>query len=156
MESRHSLEKLSLSECTLHLNVVESICQNGKTLRVLDLSDSYGVHPKYIHDILKNCSELREVNFGFSYHWELKEDAVDFIVNNITINIEKLAFGNNRYVQDKQVKNLVTRCNKITALNLYRTGITKDSITYIIENLKSTLEELDVRSCWDATKGNIH
>jgi len=53
-------------------------------------------------------------------------------------------FGARYNLQDEHVKKLVNRCNKITHLDLSCTSITNDSVHSIIEQLKATLEELDV------------
>ena len=49
---------------------------------------------------------------------------------------------------DKHVKTLVTRCNKITELNLggWKSEITKQSLNFIIEHLKLTLVNLNLES----------
>ena len=48
---------------------------------------------------------------------------------------------------DKHVKKLVTRCNKIAELNLGGVNsITKQSLSFIIENLKLTLVKLNFES----------
>ena len=46
---------------------------------------------------------------------------------------------------DGYIKILVSRCNKIRSLDLAKSGsITNNSLTRIKENLKNTLEELDI------------
>ena len=64
------------------------------------------------------------------------------MVKNLSTKIEKLRlrFG----VRDEHVKILVNRCHKIKSLNLSSCEITNNSLKNIIENLKYTLEELDV------------
>ena len=69
------------------------------------------------------------------------------MVNNLTPEVEKLGIGSLRELKDEHVKALVTRCNKLSVLNLQNTTITNDSLTRIIENLQDTLEELSVRYC---------
>ena len=154
LDSCYSLEKLSLSHCYLNRNHINSVChQNGQTLKVLDLQGCKGLIPEFIQDIVKFCVELREFNFAVIF---MKEESFNFIMNNITTKIEKIRLGSHGYqtvVKDSQMKTLVTRCNKISALSLcagYDT-LTKDTFTNIIENLHSTLEELDI-VCHDATE----
>ena len=47
-------------------------------------------------------------------------------------------------VRDEHIKKLVTRCKNLRILDLKGTSISDESITTIIEQLKPTLEELDV------------
>ena len=67
------------------------------------------------------------------------------MVNNLTPNIRKLDIRENNYLQDKHVKLLVERCNRITELKLSDCfSITNDSVYSIATNLNSSLEKLDV------------
>jgi hypothetical protein len=65
------------------------------------------------------------------------------LVNNLTPNILKLNLGSQDFLKDKHVKSLVSRCKKITELNLSFTPITNDSLDNIIKQLNS-LEKLSV------------
>ena len=56
---------------------------------------------------------------------------------------------------DGYVKILVSRCNKITSLNLAFEYISDYSLTSIKENLSSTLEELDVGRCRKITDSKL-
>ena len=51
-------------------------------------------------------------------------------------------------LNDRHINTLVTRCKKISVLDLKSTSITYHSITSIIENLQPTLEELNVRNTY--------
>ena len=59
------------------------------------------------------------------------------------------------FVKDRHVKILVSRCNKITSLNLAFEHISDNSLTSIKENLSSTLEELDVGRCQNITDSKL-
>ena len=161
LESCYSLEKLSLSgkslegQYHLSLKLINSTSlQNGKTLRVLDLSycsfcpKLYGcIDCEYtcgLQQILENCTELKELSL---YKADLHEKSIDTLVFNLTSKIEKLDLFDTKYLRDEQVKVLVTRCNKITELNLggLRTLITKHSLKIISEHLKSTLVKLNFK-----------
>ena len=65
------------------------------------------------------------------------------LVNNLTPNILKLNLASQDFLKDKHVKTLVSRCKKITELNLSFTPITNDSLDNIIKQLNS-LEKLSV------------
>ena len=168
LESCYSLQKLSLSKICLPLKLISIVSlQNGKTLKVLDLSkcifltvrrngtythnyDSSKCELNCIQLIVENCTELEELSLNMT---KLCERSIDFLVSNLTTNIEKLDLFDQSFLMDKHVKKLVTRCNKITELNFGGwTSITRHSLNYIIENLKSTLVKLNL----EFTKVNFH
>ena len=91
---------------------------------------------------------------------KLSESSIDFLVSNLTSKIEKLDLFDIPCLNDEHVKELVTRCNKITDLNLGgRNSITKQSMNFIIEHLQLTLVKLGVKSvqfnCLISVKSNI-
>ena len=163
LESCYSLEKLSLSEFYLSSKLIRfTSLQNGKTLRVLDLSyctfyrkytrgigsnsllgqkfhyeDTSKRELECIQQIVENCTELKELSL---YETQLHTKSIDFLVTNLTSNIEKLDLYNQNLLRDRHVTKLVTRCNKITELNLggWKSEITKQSLNFIIEQLKLT------------------
>mgnify|MGYP001274082849 CR=1 FL=1 len=89
--------------------------------------------------IVRNCTELREVDFSFR---EFPQDVLDYLANNLTPKIKKLNLYYQQELTDEHVKALVIRCNKITDLNLSGTKISKVALMSIIGNLKLTLEKL--------------
>ena len=162
LESCYSLQKLSMSKFHLSSKLISSIgLQNGKTLRVLDLShctfcaDDWNCTylelplstsicdvPGAIMQIVENCTELRELSL---YKTKLCEKSINILVSKLTSKIEKLDLFNMSLLKDKHVKTLVTRCNKITELNLaWETSITRQSLNFIIEHLQSTLVKLNL------------
>ena len=66
------------------------------------------------------------------------------LVDNLTPTILKVTLGFQKDLQDEHVKKLVKRCNKITHLCFNSTIITNNSVHNIIEQLKASLEKLDV------------
>ena len=161
LDSCYSLQKLSLSKFHLSFKLINITClQNGKTLKVLDLSKctfctnekncTYNyAHPWYsrctsdipIKQIVENCSELKELSL---YKTKFCETSVDILVSNLTSKIEKLNLFDMSCLGDKHIKKLLSRCNKITELNLGgSTLITKQSLDFIIEYLQLTLVKLD-------------
>ena len=163
LQSCYSLQKLSMSKFHLSSELIRSIgLQNGKTLRVLDLSRSTFCAndnctylelllstsicdvPGAIMQIVKNCTELRELSL---YKTKLCETSIDILVSMLTSKIEKLDLFNMSLLKDRHVKTLVTRCNKITELNLAgETSITWQSLNFIIEHLQSTLVKLNLEN----------
>jgi hypothetical protein len=151
--STYSLEKLSLSHLHLSSKLISSVSlQNGKTLMVLDLSHcslctdeaSWYCTPK-VQQIVENCTELMELNLHLT---KLCEKSVDILCFSLTSKIKKLNLFGIDFLKDNHVKKLVTRCNKITELNLGgpTTLITKKSVNFITEHLQSTLVMLDLGS----------
>jgi len=156
LDSCHTLEKLSLNSVTLNERMISSICiQNGKTLKILRLNgcnrllglgflnilSQEELTLKYVKPIVDYCTELRELDLS---HCVISEEAMDYLANNIPPNTFKLCFRGIKRIQDHQVKMLVSRCNKITEFNLCSTEVNNDSVTYIIKDLHSTLEKLDL------------
>ena len=156
LESCYSLQKLSLSKFKLSWKQILTILQNGKTLKVLDLSrctfctgqkncrvycGCNGTVP--IKKIVENCNELEELCLHKTW---LPETSIDFFVSNLTSKIQKLDLFGMSHLRDEHVKILVTRCKKITELNLggWNSGITKKSLSLIIEHLKLTLVKLNL------------
>ena len=58
----------------------------------------------------------------------------------------KIPSENQPTFTDEHVKTLTKRCNKISELSLCCTSITNESVNSIIEDLKNTLEKLDLYS----------
>ena len=175
--SCQSLEKLSLELLVFDPQTVKNtICiQNGQTLKTLDLETWSTLYPKIVYnslgvgslctnneqkmairreigaiipDIVKNCVNLTELNLGSV---NLFENSLHYLVNNLTPKISKLSLrgcGNSQILTDEHVKTLVTRCNKLTELNLsYCYKLTDMTLTNIFEHLKDTLEILDLSCC---------
>ena len=141
LASCYSLEALSLAQKPLTSEIVKNLCyQNGKTLQILNLTNSDRYHSEdSIKLIVRNCTELREVDFSFI---EIPQDVLDYLANNLTPKIKKLNLYYQRELTDEHVKALVCRCNKITDLNLSGTKISKVALMSIIGNLKLSLEKL--------------
>ena len=158
LQKCHLLQKLSVSgyvspDMAFHIGY-----QNGKTLRVLDLRWSTfkikGTQKTVereiekelnsIQHIVKNCLNLKEVFFPGTAGDNLSEIALDFLVSNITPTVEILSFNYMKLISDKHVKILSSRCKNLKTLTLAGTSITSESISIIIETMKTTLECLDV------------
>ena len=160
----HSLKKLSLRNTVarsvnhvfrynalLKPFMFEIICnQNGQTLQTLNLTFTYGTSWEFLPSdmmlIVTKCVVLREVNFSGC---RVSKNCVKILVNNISQNVEKLGLdGPGIQPKDKHIVALVSRCKKITSLNLaIGRDLTDISLTSIILNLKLTLEELDIGYC---------
>jgi hypothetical protein len=138
--------------------MISSINQNGKTLNELNLTNSYPYklstnqdqffeqndstkQNQFFQQFIGNCDVLTELNLEDVY---CTNDSIDYLVNNLTVNIRKLNLrGIN--IKDHQLKMLVTRCNKLTELNLNYTKVSNESVNHILAYLHSTLEKLYIR-----------
>ena len=147
LASCNLLEKLSLHYVHLSNSMISSINQNGKSLKQLNLTrcsiypyDSTNQNQFFQHFIDK-CDVLTELNLEEVY---CTNDSIDYLVNNLTVNIQKLNLGGIN-IKDHQLKILVTRCNKLTELNLKHTKVSNESVNHILAYLQSTLEKLYIR-----------
>ena len=159
LSSSHSLKTFSLTDynmCLFPNDILRNFySQNGQTLQTLNLAFTSVVSWKHIELIVNNCAGLKEVDFSLCY---LAYESILLLVNGITKNVEKfgLAYcGSGTDAEDRWVKILVSRCNKIKSLNLAWNSISDNSLTSINENLKNTLEELDIGRCLNITNTKI-
>jgi hypothetical protein len=142
-----SLQKLSMNYLALSLDIVKIISnQIGKTLQVLDLNgckiaESWEIKLEPIQIILRNCINLKEVNFDNTI---LSKEAIQCLVENITPSIQVLSLNYVISVNDENIRILVNRCKELKTLNLAHTPITIQSLLAIIETLKPSLEQLDI------------
>ena len=84
---------------------------------------------------------MLEVNFGLTL---LSENSIKYVINNITPGILKLGLYQIK-VTDAHIETLVTRCKKLTSLDLRESDISDKSLTSIIKHTK--LEELNICDC---------
>ena len=142
-----SLQKLSVANLSLDLNDIQYIWKSGQTLQVLDLGfcdlelRNETKVTKLLQDLFSNCAHLTELNISENH---LIEAHIQALVDNLTPTILKVSLTTQENLQDEHVKKLVKRCNKITHLDFSDTSITNDSVHSIIEQLKTSLEALNV------------
>ena len=143
LASCYSLEKLCLIESKLEsINMEDLTAQNGQTLQVLNMINCRGLNLDKMKLLIDRCVQLKELNLRDA---DISEEAIDYLVKNLTPNIEKLSLANQEYfIGDNEIKTLVSRCKNLNSLDLRNTGIGDDSLTAIIENLQDTLENLNV------------
>ena len=134
-------------------DLVNSICNNGSTLQVLDLSNSTMVSTQ-LKLIIEKCVELKELNLAGVIIWSENANVrydvhfANYLAENLTTKIEKLSIVLVSF-SDENVKTLVNRCTKISSLNLAMTKITSDSLKSIADLLGPSLEELHLRICYN-------
>jgi hypothetical protein len=69
------------------------------------------------------------------------------LVNNLTDKVRQLKLNIQPNLNDEHVKTLVSRCKRISALDLSHCNITDVSIDHIMNYLSPTLEKLNVNGC---------
>ena len=152
------LQNLKMEGLLITSKMAVSICKNGTTLQVLNLNHSfvddtfkrldYDVPNGDFRSIIKCCQELKELDLNYvnatNYGNEnegLSDEDLEYLAENISSNVEKLNLIN-QDVQDKNVKIMLSRCNKIKVLTLEALFIFEDSLKTIGQHLNLTLEEL--------------
>jgi len=113
-------------------------------LQTLDLSAFRGLNLELMTNIL-SCRTLTEISFRCIV---LPEDdsnnLVQYLVENLSSDIEKVSLAGMECLTDEQIKTLVTRCKKIKELELFGCRkITEDSLTIIVEQCDQMVK-LDV------------
>ena len=69
------------------------------------------------------------------------------LVNNLTDKVRQLKLNMQPNLKDEHVKTLVSRCKRLSALDLSHCNITDVSIDHIMNYLSPTLEKLNVNGC---------
>merc|ERR1712088_957179 len=95
--------------------------------------------------ITSNCVNLKEVNFAKA---QISESAINYLVENLTPNLEKISLLCQSQITDKHVWALVNRCDKLFGLRklpkfkvLNYSGASPDEI----ENLRRHLQLHNIR-----------
>jgi hypothetical protein len=115
--------------------------KNGKTIKVLDLSLCKGLVLESIQLIVRNCSELRELNLEET---NLTNESICLLSHELTTKIEKLSLHWLKIVNDEHKVAIVNRCKNLLTLDLAFNSITNLSLNSIVKNLRPALEETDV------------
>ena len=96
-------------------------------------------------EIIKSCQELKELHLDQNLEETFSDvETIDFLVENMPPNVEKLSLIGLNYPRDEQIANLLCRCNKIKVLGLEAYHISDDSLKSIRKYLNLTLEELSL------------
>ena len=152
-----SLQHLVLEGLQLTTKIAISICKNGKTLQILNLNYSFAHEWEWgtlrffpasivhLQEIIKSCQGLKELHLRhFLETIQDDHNTIDFLVENMPPNVEKLDLLGLDYVRDDQFAILLRRCNKIKILGLEAYHISDESLTNIRQYLNLTLEELSL------------
>ena len=116
-----------------------------KTLRTLNICLLNWLSTKSLQAIVMQYAKLQEISCEYL---KLDQNALNQIVTGLTPGIEKVSLAGNKELTDEHIETLVSRCNKITALDI--SGIrflTNNVITSIWNHLKLSLRELDITEC---------
>ena len=115
IKSCHFLQKLSLKYLEINEEIMKSIIQqNCLTLEILDLSGCTGITYESIQNI-SQLNNLTEINFSWtkSLIFHFNSEIIQYLVNNLPINLKKLSLRGQKMVQDEDVLCLVKRCKNI-------------------------------------------
>jgi len=113
--SCRSLQKLSLARLSLSSDAMNSC--NYKQIQTLDLNSFRGLDLELMKNIL-SCKTLTEVSFK-NHPIQYNSDwLVQYFVENVSSDIEKVSLGGMKCLNNKHVKILVTRCKKIKELEI--------------------------------------
>ena len=128
--SCHNLKKLSVNDGDWKSDeLTKGILQNSNSLKVLDLSGCCKLESQDLKSIVSRCLELTDANFDYLC---LRTYNFASIITNLTPNIKKLSLsGTSLKLSD--LNKLITRCNKITDLDLSWALLYPDQI---ITNIK--------------------
>ena len=119
--------------------------QNGQTLRKFNICLLNWLSTKSVQVIVMQCTKLQEISFEYL---KLDQNAFNQLVSGLTPGIEKVSLAGNKELTDENIETLVSKCNKITSLDI--SGIrflTNNVITSIFNHLKLSLRELDITEC---------
>ena len=109
------------------------ILQNRHSLQILNLSDCHGLDFPSFQQIIKDCVGLRELNLDFTS--KIYNRSLSYLAQYLTPNIQKLSLRGH-YISHYDLKVLVRRCNKITALDVINAlQISAAALNTIIDNL---------------------
>ena len=109
--------------------------QNSATeVSLFQVLHLYGLDLNFetVKQVVDKCINLSEVNFSDT---KLCPDSVNYLVKNLTQNVQKLSLQDLESVTDERVSTLVIRCNKLTSLDLFKTSVTNAVLTSIITHL---------------------
>ena len=143
ISSCQSLQKLSLSSLSLSSDAMKSC--NYQYLQTLYLNYFKGLDLELMRNILssKTLTELSFRNHAIQYN---SDWLVQYLVENVSTDVEKVSLGGLTCLTDKQVKTLVKRCKKIKELELFGSKhITDDSLTSIVQH-SDQMVKLDISS----------
>ena len=112
--SCHNLKKFSVNDLTISDELTKGILQNSNSLKVLDLSACCKLDSQDLKSIVSRCLELTDANFDYLC---LRTYNLASIFTNLTPNIKKLSLSG-AALRLSDLSKLITRCNKITDLDL--------------------------------------
>ena len=111
---------------TISHDLISHICnKNSSSLQVLNLGNCRGINPSIyrnldfeaIQIITKELIHLKEVDFSGSLGSIDSEITIRYLVNNITINLEKINLANVHNIGDDDIHILATRFYELESIN---------------------------------------
>lgn len=139
------LYKLALENLEINRNVCRNIAGNPD-LHTLHLEMCSGLDESGLELILTNCSQLRELNIGWT---RMSPEMVRVLVHLVPANLEKLNIaGCRESIEDDHVSELSQKCRNLVEIDISdAANITSKSIEAVLENLEN-LESLSTSRCY--------
>ena len=148
LNSCHRLQKLSLSVQPFDFHFVKQlILRNCKTLQTISLTLCDWLKADSKVDFFGLCLELTEFKMTGYPDFEMQSDQLDLMIDSFPPNLLKIELAFIENLSDLHIEKLVRKCDKITAISLFYTCVTSQSVTTIVRYLKNSLEVLDLQGC---------
>ena len=120
-----NLEKLAIRNLTISQDLMFHICNKNSSITHLNLGNCRGVNQSFyrnldfesIQIITKELINLKEVDFSGSLGSIDSESTIRYLVNNITINLEKINLATVHNIGDDDIHILVTRFYELESIN---------------------------------------
>ena len=146
LNSCHILQKLSLEELDFDF-VKQLILRNSKTLQTINMVLFDPLKDDSKVDFFGCCLKLTEFKITGITNYNFRSDQLDLMIDSLPPNLLKVEFSHFEELSDLHIEKLVRKCDKITAISLFYTCVTNQSVTTIVRYLKNSLEVLDLQGC---------
>jgi len=145
LKTCRTLKKLALENCLVSDEVCTGIGLNSN-LSVLHLGMTQGLTPLGVQIVLDGCTNLTELNVGWT---GLSELGVRAVCEHVKPSLERLNISGNRdSLQDDHTFQVVTNAPNLRELDLSdATKITSVSLDLVVEHLKQ-IESLSTSRCY--------
>ena len=142
--SCNSVQTLSLKNVHIQRKLGQNVLKylNPQKLQCLDLTSFSGLDLDCIKHLLKS-ETLTEISFrdikklGYFKEW------IEYVVNNLPMNLEKISLGGLESLENEHVIKLVKKHKNLKQLELHGSPVENEALESIIEHAHN-LEKLDV------------
>ncbi|KAM8960884.1 S-phase kinase-associated protein 2 [Pelodytes ibericus] len=140
----YKLQNLTLEGLELSDDIMRSLAQNVDLVR-LNLCGCSGFSPESLHEMLRNCTRLRELNLSWC---DFTEDHIKSAVSQFPSSITELNLsGYRQNVGLSDVGSMVTRCPDLTNLDLSDSVQLDTDCFHVLKQLPN-LKHLSLSRCY--------